>query len=75
MVQDGKPLGFYTRKLNAAQKNYTVRERKLLGIVEGMKAFEGILRGQEVTIHTDHLNLLYSDMLSQRMVQWRLLME
>ena len=75
VVQDGKPLGFYTRKLNAAQKNYTVGERELLGIVEGMKAFEGILRGQDITVHTDHLNLLYSDMPSQRMVRWRLLME
>ena len=75
VVQDGKPLGFYTRKLNAAQKNYTVGERELLGIVEGMKAFEGILRGCELTVHTDHLNLLYSDMPSQRMVRWRLLME
>ena len=24
VVQEGKPLGFYTRKLNPAQKNYTV---------------------------------------------------
>jgi hypothetical protein len=75
VVQLGKPLGFYTRKLNPAQKNYTVGERELLGIVEGLKAFEGILRGQDVTVHTDHLNLLYSDMPSQRMIRWRLLME
>jgi hypothetical protein len=75
VVQDGKPLGFYTRKLNPAQKNYTVGERELLGIIEGLKAFEGILRGQDLTVHTDHLNLLYSDMPSQRMVRWRLLLE
>ena len=31
VVQDGKPLGFYTRKWNPAQKNYTVGERELLG--------------------------------------------
>lgn len=43
--------------------------------MEGLKAFEGILCGQELIVHTDHLNLLYSDMPSQRMVQWRLLME
>ena len=75
VVQDGKPLGFYTRKLNPAQKNYTVGERELLGIVEGLKAFEGILRGQEVICHTDHLNLLYQEMPTQRMVRWRLLLE
>jgi hypothetical protein len=26
LVQEGKPLGFYTRKLNSAQMNYTVGE-------------------------------------------------
>ena len=33
LVQEGLPLGFYTRKLNLAQQNYTVSERELLGIV------------------------------------------
>ena len=27
LVQDGKPLGFYTRKLNKAQRSYTVGEK------------------------------------------------
>ena len=75
LVQDGKPIGFYTRKLNSAQLNYTVGEKELLGIVEGFKAFEGILRGTEVTVHTDHMNLLYKSLPSQRMVRWRLLLE
>ena len=66
---------FYTRKLNSAQLNYTVGEKELLGIVEGFKAFEGILRGTEVTVHTDHMNLLYKSLPSQRMVRWRLLLE
>jgi hypothetical protein len=43
LVQEGKPLGFYTRKLNSAQMNYTVGEKELLGIVEGLKAFNGVV--------------------------------
>jgi hypothetical protein len=42
-VQEGKPLGFYTRKLNSAQMNYTVGEKELLEIVEGLKAFDGVV--------------------------------
>ena len=42
---------------------------------EGFKAFEGIIRGQELTVHTDHLNLLYQSMPSQQMIQWRLMLE
>ncbi len=75
LVQEGKPLGFYTRKLNSAQLNYTVGKKELLGIVEGFKAFEGILRGAYVTVHTNHLNLLYKKLPSQRMIRWRLLLE
>ena len=75
MVQDRRPLGFYTRKLNAAQLNYTVGEKELLGIVEGLKAFEGMVKGFDLTIHTDHLNLLYNKLPSQRMTCWRLLLE
>ena len=49
---------------------------ELLGIVEeGFKAFEGILRGAVTTVHTDHLNLLYQSLPSQRMVRWRLMLE
>ena len=75
IVQDGKPLGFYTQQLNPAQLNYTVGEKELLGIIEGVKAFEGRMRCQELTVHTDHLNLLYQSMPSQRMVRWRLMLE
>ena len=55
--------------------NYTVREKELLGIVKGFKVFEGILLGIEVTVHIDHLNLLYKNLPSQWMVQWRLILE
>ena len=75
LVQNGKPLGFYTRKLSDTQTNYTVGEKELLGIVEGLKAFEGVIRGQDLTVHTDHLNLLYNKLPSQRMMRWRLLLE
>ena len=36
-----------------------VRDKELLGKVEDQEAFEGILTGQDVTIHTDYLNILY----------------
>jgi hypothetical protein len=74
-VQEGKLLGFYTRKLNPAQMNYTVGVKELLDIVEGLKAFNGVVRGMDVTVHTDHLNLLYQNMPSQQMVRWRLMLE
>ena len=75
LVQNGKSLRFYTRKLDLIQLNYTVGEKELLGIIEGFKGFEGIIRGQELTVHIDYLNLLYQSMSSQHMVWLRLMLK
>ena len=73
--QDGKPLAYYTRKLNSGRKKYIVGELELLGIVEGLKAFENILRGLTIIVYTDHLNLLYANNALQRIVWWHLIVE
>ena len=57
ITQEGKPLAFYNRKLNKAQKNYTVTEKELLSIVETLKEFRGIWLGHKIKIYTDHKNL------------------
>ena len=55
--------------------NCTVGEKELLGIVEGLKAFAGVIRGQDLTVYTNHLNLLYNKLPSQRIMRWQLLLE
>ena len=74
-MQEGKPLAFYSRKLNSAQKNYTTGEQELLSIVETLKEFRNILLGQKVVVHTDHMNILRSSLANSRIVRWRLLLE
>ena len=44
-------------------------KNKLLGIVEGLKAFQNVLRGLEVIVFADHLNLLYVKNSSQGIVR------
>jgi hypothetical protein len=77
IMQEGKPLAFYSRKLNKAQMNYSVTEKELLSIVETLKEFRNILLGYQIEIYTDHLNLTYETTLneSQRVMRWRLLIE
>ena len=73
--QEGKPIAFYSRKLNSAQARYTVGERELLSIVETLKEFRNILLGQSIKVYTDHKNLTCKNYNSDRVMRWRLLIE
>ena len=53
-MQDARPLAFYSRKLNSAQKRYTTGKQELLPIVETLKEFKNILLGQILIVHADH---------------------
>jgi hypothetical protein len=76
ILQDGKPVAFYSRKLTKTQRNYTVGEKEMLGIVETFKECRTMLYGcQELHVHTDHTNLLYHSLASQRVTRWRLFIE
>jgi hypothetical protein len=74
-MQEGKPLAFYSRKINSAQTCYTTGEQELLSIVENLKEFREILLGKQVIVHTDHLNILYGTLSNDRTTRWRLLLE
>ena len=75
IMQDNKPLAFHSRKLNGAQKNYSTGEKELLSIVEICREFRDILLGQRLFVHTDHKNLLYRSLPTQRLMRWRMLLE
>ena len=75
--QEGKPRAFFSRKLNSAQKNYTTTEKELLLIVECVKESQNILFGYPIRVFSDHKNLVHAATMSQsqRVMQWRLILE
>ena len=53
------PIAFHSRKLSSAERNYTVSEREMLGIVECVKSWSHYIGGSGATVHTDHKSLEY----------------
>ena len=75
ITQSKRPIAFYSRKLNDAQKRCTTTERELLSIVETLKEFRNVLYGQQIITHTDHQNLTHKTFNTERVMRWRLIIE
>ena len=55
--QKGKPIAFYSQKMNRAKQNYTTTKKELISIVANLKEFHNILLGHQITVYTDHKNV------------------
>jgi RNase H-like domain found in reverse transcriptase len=77
LMQAEKPIAFFSKKLNTAQKKYSVAEKEMLSVVETLQQFRNIVLGYPVVIHTDHKNLTHDIAVykNSRVMRWRLAFE
>eukprot|EP00804_Cyclotella_cryptica_P020477 CCRYP_019793-RB/>CCRYP_019793-RB protein AED:0.03 eAED:0.02 QI:0/0/0/1/0/0/2/0/728 len=77
ITQNNRPLAFFSRKLSQAQQKYSVTEQELKAIVETLKEVKGMLWGQQITVYTDHKNLMQDalGLTCDRVYRWRLFLE
>lgn len=68
-----KPIAFMSKKLNTAQRNYSVTERECLAAVEAIQKFRCYIELQEFEVITDHSSLVWlmrQSNLSGRLARW-----
>ena len=61
LCQGDNTISTFSRKFNEAQLKYNITEKELLAAYEACKYFHGIIHGCNITIHSDHMNLMYDD--------------
>ena len=69
ILQNGRPVAYYSRKLTGAQRNYATMGKELLSIYETLKEFNSMLMGATITIYTDHMNLTVGPSTNQRILR------
>lgn len=69
------PIAYFSKKLNSAQRNYSVTELECLAAVLSVKKFRQYVEGSRFTIVTDHASLkwlMVQKDLSGRLARWSL---
>lgn len=71
-----RPVGFWSRTLNSAEKNYSPTERECLAVIYSITTCRPYLYGQRFTVVTDHHSLRWlleiNDPASGRLMRWRI---
>ena len=58
LVQEGRPIWTFNRKLNPSQRRYSTIEREMLALKTSINHFRRFLLGRHFEAHTDHKPLL-----------------
>ena len=69
--QKGLPIVYFSRKLTPTQRRYPTIEQEMLAIVEVLKEYRNFQLGAEITIFTDHKNLLSQASDNSRGFRWK----
>ena len=73
LVQEGRPIAFFSEKLNHSRLNYSTYDKEFYAIIRAFEHWSHYLRIQPFVLHTDHESLKYINSqhkLSSRHARW-----
>ncbi|KAI4320781.1 hypothetical protein MLD38_034226 [Melastoma candidum] len=73
LLQEGRPIAYFSEKLSGAKLNYSTYDKEFLAIVRVLETLSHYLLPREFVLHTDHEDLKYINgqhKLSRRHVKW-----
>ena len=75
IIQEGKPVAYFSQERSPAQMKYSTTEKELLSIVLCWKEYRKILYGGQITLYTNCQNLTFKTLSIQRILHWRIFMD
>ena len=73
MSQEGRPVAYFSEKLNNAKRKYYVYDQEFYAIVQASKKWRHCLLPKEFVLYTNHQALQYLNIqgkLNQRHLKW-----
>jgi hypothetical protein len=73
LLQEGKPIAYFSKKLNGPHLNYSVYDKELYALVRVLETWQHYLFPKEFVIHSDHEALKYlksQGKLNRRHAKW-----
>ena len=73
LMQEGKPLAYFSEKLSGATLNYPTYDKELYALVRALKTWQHYLWAKEFVIHSDHESLKFlkgQHKLNKRHARW-----
>nr|XP_027098877.1 uncharacterized protein LOC113718156 [Coffea arabica] len=71
--QGGRPIAYFSEKLNGAALNYSTYDKELYALIRALQVWQHYLKPKEFMIHTDHESLKYlkaQHTLSKKHARW-----
>ncbi|XP_073038070.1 LOW QUALITY PROTEIN: uncharacterized protein [Primulina eburnea] len=73
LMQGGRPVAYFSEKLNGAALNYPTYDKEFYALVRTLETWQHYLRPKEFVIHTDHESLKHlkgQQKLNKRHAKW-----